>query len=73
MRPAIWWVAPSTYSLNAFGTSYGASTLTTTEVDGRLTGNSLNLLKPVSGAVVRYRFEHGANGPHVAGAGGADF
>lgn len=63
---------PSSYSLTAFGASYGLSALTKSDITGKLVGKG-NPLKPISGAVVEFGFEHGSGGPKVAGAGGADF
>jgi hypothetical protein len=63
--------SPSSYSLNAFGQNYGAGSITRQDVDGKLVGPGTGPT-PITGSVIDFRFEHGANGPRVVGAGGAD-
>ena len=62
---------PSSYSLNAFGSSYDGSSLTRQDVSGKLVGPGSGAA-PISGAIVEFHFEHGGAGPKISGAGGAD-
>jgi hypothetical protein len=60
---------PANYTLNAFGLSWG--TPASTEVGGNLVGPG-TAANPISGILIRYSFDHGAGGPLVVGAAGAD-
>jgi hypothetical protein len=59
------------YSLNAFGTGYGAGSLSAQRIDQNLVGDPAASV-PVKGATVDFEFQHGG-GPTVRGAGGVDF
>jgi hypothetical protein len=60
---------PSSYTLNAFGQTWG--TPVESQVEGSLVGTG-TMPDPISGILVRFNFGHGAGGPEVIGAGGAD-
>ena len=62
----------NSYNLEAFG-SYDESSLSAQDVHGALFGPGLPASDPVNSALVEFDFEHGAAGPRVQGAGGADF
>lgn len=59
------------YNLNAFGSTHGSPS--GASVGGFLVGPGIaDPANPISGGVVEFEFDHGAGGPHVVGAGGAD-
>lgn len=57
------------YRLNAFGSSYGQSSLTENKVDAGLVGNKAD---GVTGSIGTFQFKHGAGKPSVDGVFGAD-
>jgi len=59
------------YSLDAFGTSHGAGTLSRQDIDARLVGPGTGA-DPITGGTLEFEFEHGPSGPSVVGAGGVD-
>lgn len=60
-----------TYSLNVDGTGYGAGTLTENRVGGNLVGPDPDA-PGINGVVGDFLFRHGASGPRIDGAYGAD-